>query len=188
MCFPKGLEVQRLGEWGAYACVSSLHLFLLMDVESWMKSLAESGLGFDFFRPPSCFEIWLLQTAFTASGPGSWWLPGSHTARGPGGSPWPQPQQRQPSAPHSMPLLLWGLSKAFPGIALPLAFVFSPPHLTGARCRYSGMVFLEVALIVPSPAFPQLGRMHGRSVRNEAAFICNLPPALSWVPFFHTEA
>lgn len=31
-----------------------------LDVECWMKSPAESGLGFDFFRLSSCFEIFLL--------------------------------------------------------------------------------------------------------------------------------
>lgn len=50
-CFPKGLEVQRLGERGVHKRVSNLQLFLLMDIEHWMKSLAEAGLGFDFFSP-----------------------------------------------------------------------------------------------------------------------------------------
>lgn len=58
------------------------------------------------------------------------------------------------------------------------SFCFFP-----AGCRCSGLVFLEVTPIVPSPP-ARPGRTHGRSVRNEAAFICHLPPALSWVPFF----
>lgn len=64
----------------------------------------------------------------------------------------------------------------------PKAFV-SPSHFTVAGVGIQDWLFwrwLSLFLPPPSPA----DQTHGRSVRNEAAFICNLPPALSWVPFF----
>lgn len=152
-----------------------------MDDECWMKSFVESELRFDFFRSSGCFETWLLLWQPLEQGSDA--PHGFHTVTCHLRFPVP-PATAMSSTPHSMPLFLWRLSKVFPGKALPLAFVFPPPHFTGAWCRYWGMVFLETALIAPSPTFRQPGQTHGRSVRNEAAFICNLPPALSWVPFF----